>query len=1156
MLPPTRNFWPSIHWGTLWGFSLCLVLGLSGNHRHVMADTEGTEATPFSDQDLEFFEKQVRPILAQRCNECHGTESEEPGGGLVFASRSAILEGGDSGAAIVPGKPDESLLIEAINYEGLYEMPPKSKLPPQEIEILTQWVNQGAPWPSTDDEKWQRRDAFDLEGRKAEHWSWQPLKPTEPPQVGNAAWPIVDADRFILRELESHNLSPNPPADKATLLRRLHYDLTGLPPTVRQVEQFLADDSPHAWEKVVDQLLESPRFGEHWGRHWLDLMRYGESRGHEFDYDIPNAYQYRDYVIRAFNQDVPYDQLVIEHLAGDLLAEPRQNPDDGFNESILGTGFWFLGEWVHSPVDIRKDETDRLDNMVDVMSKTFLGLTVSCARCHDHKFDAISQADYYAQFGFLKSSTYRQIRFETDSHNREIATQLRDLEKNTRASIDEAFASKSEATRSELIQTFEAIADISGGDEADLNEVAQRHQRDPQQLTAWYQHLTEARGKADHPLHLPALLLLPNSNDDPAEEITARANRVLTTILDQSPNLQVAATADPPHQTIIDFANFAPHDWRTNGPTFGTGPQRQGDWLLAADDAALVAGIRQQTAAVRDARFNGLALAEHTADESAKLGGWQAAGRTLRTPNFQLQDGRVHYLVKGAARVFAVVDSHRMVNGPLHGRVLTQFDFSEQSSPRWFTHDLRDYQGHTVHIEFVPLEDKPLEILQVVEGPNAPKLSPPTVPQRIVEQRFANERPTLQSPEEVFGLVAAVLSDALADSNQRQNVPELAAWLWEHPTLLSTESRPDLETIANTFREQQQALIENIQTHSRTAPAMWDGSATNENLLIRGNTRGVGPEVPRGMLTALKPADDSYPNHGSGRLEFAQRMVSRENPYASRIMVNRIWHHLMGQGIVPSVDNFGVLGQEPSHPELLDHLAVQFMDEGWSIKRMIREIVRSQTYRQASTPSAAASEVDPDNRLLARANVRRLSGEQIRDSLLQISRRIDPTMYGPGIPTHLTRFMQGRGRPGVSGPIDGAGRRSIYLTIRRNFLSPMMLAYDMPQPFSTVGKRNQSNVPAQSLILMNDPFVLEQCDLWASQLVGQGDTSSQQRIETMYLTLFARPPSEEETAMAISFLESHAMVLNIAPERIPTEAILWRELAHVLLNTKEFVFIR
>ncbi|MEX0792259.1 MAG: PSD1 and planctomycete cytochrome C domain-containing protein [Pirellulaceae bacterium] len=1152
MLPPIRNLWSF----TLWSFSLGLTAGLVGTQPLALADVEATVAATFSDQDLEFFEKKVRPILAARCNECHGAEAEEPGGGLVFASRLAILTGGDSGAAIVPGKPDESLLIEAINYQGLYEMPPKSKLPPQEIAILEKWVTLGAPWPTTDDENWQRPDAFDLEGRKAEHWSWQPLKQAEPPQVGNAAWPIVDADRFILRELESHNLSPNPPADKATLLRRLHYDLTGLPPTVQQVEQFQADASPQAWEKVVDQLLESPRFGEHWGRHWLDLVRYGESRGHEFDYDIPNAYQYRDYVIRAFNQDVPYDQLVIEHLAGDLLTEPRRNADDGFNESILGTGFWFLGEWVHSPVDIRKDETDRLDNMVDVMSKTFLGLTVSCARCHDHKFDAISQADYYAQFGFLKSSTYRQVRFETDAHNREIATQLSDLEKTTRTSIDAALASKSDATRADLVRTLEAIAEISTGDEADIQQVAQRHERDPQQLTAWYQHLSEARGQADHPLHLPALLLLPSSKDDPAEDLAARANHVLTTILDQSPNLQVAATADSTHRTIIDFANLASQDWRSNGPTFGTGPQQRGDWLLAADENSLVAGIRTHTAAVRDARFNGLALAAQTADESAKLGGWQAAGRTLRTPNFQLQDGRVHYLVKGAARVFAVVDSHRMVNGPLHGRVLTQFDFSPEEPPRWFTHDLRDYQGHTLHIEFVPLEDKPLEILQVVEGLSPPGLTPSTVSQRIVEHRFAGDRPNIQSPDDVFALVASVMTDSLADSKQRQNVPELAAWLWEHPPLLSTDVRPELETIAKTFRQQLQALIEKIQTHSRTAPAMWDGSATNENLLIRGNTRGVGPEVPRGMLTALKPADDTYPDTGSGRLEFARRMVSRENPYASRVMVNRIWHHLLGQGIVPSVDNFGVLGQEPSHPELLDHLAVQFMDEGWSIKRMIREIARSQTYRQSSTPSAAASEGDPNNRLLARANIRRLSGEQIRDSLLQISGRLDPTMYGPGIPTHLTPFMQGRGRPGVSGPIDGAGRRSIYLTIRRNFLSPMMLAYDMPQPFSTVGKRNQSNVPAQSLILMNDPFVLEQCDLWASQLVGQGGTSSEERIETMYLTLFARPPSGEESTMAKSFLESHAKVLNIPTDRIPTEAILWRELAHVLLNTKEFVFIR
>ena len=361
---------------------------------------------------LEFFEKKVRPLLVQHCYECHSVKSKKIQAGLVLDSRDGLLRGGDSGAALVPGDVDGSSLIEAVRYESL-EMPPKGKLPANDIATLEQWVGMGAPWPKeaapTDNAD---RDVFDIEQRKSEFWVWQPVRSDAAPNVKNAEWPRNDLDRYILARLEEAGLSPTGDADRTALMRRLYFDLIGLPPSVKQVEAFLANNDANAVEKLVDELLDSPHFGERWGRHWLDLVRYAESRGHEFDNDTPNAFQYRDYVIRALNADVPYDQFVREHIAGDLLPQPRLHPTQKFNESVLGTGFWFLGEWVHSPVYIRKDESDRFDNMLDVMSKTFLGVTVACARCHDHKFDAISTADYYSLSGFLQSSDYRQVRFE------------------------------------------------------------------------------------------------------------------------------------------------------------------------------------------------------------------------------------------------------------------------------------------------------------------------------------------------------------------------------------------------------------------------------------------------------------------------------------------------------------------------------------------------------------------------------------------------------------------------------------------------------------------------------------------------------------------------------------------------------------------------
>ncbi|MCH2025283.1 MAG: DUF1549 domain-containing protein, partial [Verrucomicrobiales bacterium] len=344
-------------------------------------------AAPITSEQLQFFESKVRPLLADNCYNCHSNKAEKLKGGLYLDHGTTVLSGGDSGPSVIAGDPDKSLLIEAVRYEDPdTQMPPKKKLSDEHIKILEDWVRMGAPWPSEplpDSEKKLGPKVFDLKKRKSEHWCWQPIAKNNPPQVVFQDWSSDPIDHHILSALEKKGLKPSSPADKNSLIRRVYFDLIGLPPSSEQVSDFLNDGSDVAYEKVVDSLLSSPHFGERWARHWMDLVRYAESCGHEFDYPIPYATEYRDYLIRAFNNDVRYDQFAVEHIAGDLLENPRKNPKDNYNESVIGTGFWHLHEATHAPTDVRGNEVERVDNQIDVFSKTFLGVTVSCARCHD-----------------------------------------------------------------------------------------------------------------------------------------------------------------------------------------------------------------------------------------------------------------------------------------------------------------------------------------------------------------------------------------------------------------------------------------------------------------------------------------------------------------------------------------------------------------------------------------------------------------------------------------------------------------------------------------------------------------------------------------------------------------------------------------------------
>ncbi len=453
---------------------------------------EGVSAQP-TEADLEWFEQEVRPLLAKRCLACHGPDRQRSG--LRLDHIQTILEGGERGPALVLGDPDASLLVGAVRYDDPdLQMPPSRKLASEDLATLQEWVRRGAPWPDEPPPAANvEAEVFDLAARRAEHWAWQPL--TAPPVPG--AEPADDSaaiDAFIRSELEEAGLEQAPVAEPEILVRRLSFALRGLPPSPDEVDAFLRDGRVDAWERLVDRWLASPHPGERWGRHWLGLMRYAETHGHEFDYPIPEAWRYRDYVIRAFNADVPYDQFLREHVAGDLLPDPRRHPEEHFNESIIATGFWHLYQAHHGPVDVRADEAERVANQIAVFSKTFLGLTVACARCHDHKFDAISTADYYALSGYLQSSRRQYAHLDPRGRIRS-ATEAIESVREEAARAQERLTLPSDAAG--------ALVVASGR----LREAAGRRPFDPETsgslpVTAWERALEDSRVQAPgHPLH-------------------------------------------------------------------------------------------------------------------------------------------------------------------------------------------------------------------------------------------------------------------------------------------------------------------------------------------------------------------------------------------------------------------------------------------------------------------------------------------------------------------------------------------------------------------------------------------------------------------------------------------------------------------------------
>jgi cytochrome c553 len=802
---------------------------------------------------VEFFESKIRPVLVQHCYKCHAGSLKEPKGGLVLDSREGLAKGGESGAVIVPGEPKESLLVQALKFET-YEMPPGNQLPDNVIADFEKWIEMGAPDPRS---KSDAKKPSLVDARK--FWSFQPLKKTAPPSIQNEAWPRTTIDRYLLAEMETKQLQVVPDADKYTLIRRASYDLTGLPPTPEQIQAFLNDPSPNAFEKVIDRLLASPQYGERWGRHWLDVARYGESTGKERNVPFQYAWRYRDYVIASFNADKPQDEFIREQIAGDLL--PAKTAAER-NEHLVATGFLALGT---KSLNERKPEqfrADVADEQIDVTFRAVLGMTLACARCHDHKFDPFNQADYYTVAGVFRST--------------------------------------------------EVFCGVSPGN-----------------------NMRGYEGK---------------------------------------------------------FAYLAPEKTTANQKP-------------SAEDLKKIQELRSELLELHD-----------------KL----AKGQALLSGGLEMKNGKKP----------------------------DKKDLSERAEK------LRT---------------------QLSKG---------------------RER-----AEEIVGQIKR-----LENKEPEGNQPVIAV---------------------------RDAFV-----------------PRNAHIHIRGEVDQIGAEVPRGIPLVLAVGrPQKFETDQSGRLQLAMWLTSKDNALAARVMVNRIWSHLFGRGIVESIDNFGSLGDEPTHPALLDHLASRMIALDWSQKKFIKEIMLSRAYQLSSVHNEHNFGIDPDNRYVWRMPRRRLEAEAIRDGMLAMSGKLqlDPP-HGSQV-SKLPASEIGRGRSFFLFNDNGT-LRSVYLPMVRSMVPDTLAVFDMADPSLPVAQREVTTVPTQALYMMNNEFVLRCSEAIAQRLLAEVPSDDNYRVEHLYLTCLNRPPTASERNHTQQYLQQFegAVGFKISDEKARREAI-WTSLAQTLLATGEFRYI-
>lgn len=896
----------------------CLTICLATLPVHARA----ADPTP---AQIEHFEKSIRPILAEHCYSCHGEKKQNAG--LRLDTAAGMKAGADGEAIIVAGDPDKSRLIRAVSRQGEFPMPPKKALPPEAVAALTDWVKSGAAYPSDRAVK-SGPDPF-------KHWAFQPVKQPAIPAVPASIRIENEIDAFVITALGKKGLAPGPPADRRTLIRRAYTDLLGLPPTAAEVERFENNPDPKAWENVIEHLLASPRYGERWGRYWLDLARYADTKGYVFqeDRNFPYAYTYRDYVIRSFNEDRPYDRFILEQLAADKL-------DLGEDKRPLAAlGFLTLGRRFLGNIN------DIIDDRIDVTTRALMGLTVTCARCHDHKYDPIPTADYYSLHGVFASST----------EPRELPL-IEEVQQTPELIAFEKELQKREA---------EYTAEVEKRYRAHLKKL-----REPAVVAEYLRGAVESRGKEDRPL-----------------QMFARER---------------------------DLIPYALTRWR--------------DFLEKERSSPVFAPF--------------MILADLPEKDFAR---------------------RAEEAINGLGK-----DSKKPVN-PLIIRAL------REAKPK-------------------SLKDAATAVASVIAAS-------PTAGKTDMDQA------------EVFRVWGAggPLDIPVADEERLRN-------------------RADRDAL-NALRRKVDAFKASSPVAPPRAHVLNDAkSPTEPVVLLRGNPNNRGPAVPRQAPAIIAPERKPF-KEGSGRLELARAIASPDNPLTARVLVNRVWAGHFGDGLVRTPSDLGTRSEPPTHPELLDWLAVRFVKDGWSVKKLHRLIMLSATYQQSSAISTDAARQDPENQLLSRQNRRRLDFEALRDSFLAVSGKLDTKMGGKPVDLFKQPFST---------------RRSVYGLIDRTNFPGTMRTFDVASPDQHAPSRYETTVPQQALFLMNSPFVTEQAKALAGRSEVVEAKTSTQKVEALYKLALGRRPSTAESELAIEFVGTEEAKSGFGP---------WEQLAQVLLLSNEFAFV-
>ncbi|HZO53940.1 MAG TPA: DUF1553 domain-containing protein [Bryobacteraceae bacterium] len=1033
-----------------------------------------------------FFEKSVRPLLAKQCLGCHSATSQPVMGNLRLDTREMALKGGSRGAAIVPGNAAESLLMKAVLHTaGALKMPPAPKMKEPDAAVLAKWINMGAPWG-------EAATSTAAPGTATKFWAF--VAPLEPkvPEVKNKAWVKSPVDAFVLAALEAKGLAPAKAADKRTLIRRATYDLTGLPPTPDEVKAFLEDSAPGAFAKLVDRLLASPRYGERWGRHWLDVARYADSNGLDENLVYKNAFRYRDYVIAAFNKDKPFDQFVREQIAGDLL--PVTDDLNTTFERWTATGFLSLGAKMLAEDDPVKMQMDIVDEQLDTTARAFMGLTVGCARCHDHKFDPIPTKDYYALAGIFKSSkTMENFKVVAKWHEYVLAPK----EDRERLAAHEA---KVEAKRKEIgaitkEENRKLVAEAVNRVGAYLLAAAHVQRDELVQVapleTAANAMVIEAGSFAAG--NVPKKLERKKANTEKDAKgpfyaeykvMVDKAGEYQLDVLDQEKG---AGTADVYVNGVWMKRGAPPIQNRAASPEVD-------GWSYVAI-VPLKAGenvIRLEHAS-RFPYFSKLMIVANTL-QRAPLNIVQVAAKYGVNPGFLEQ----------------MVEHLKRSNGAA-ASVLYAWEIQGTSAPidAWATPVKALFAGLSFATpEALAAKYDELFRRAVAEGDKSEDAGIKALAE-FLKEKFGPFR----APEDARRYYAAPVRETLGGLDEEAKALEAAT--------------PDFPR-AMGVREGDK--IEDIPIH------------------IRGSHWTLGEQTPRHFLSVIPGgADVALGANESGRLQLAQWMTSKDHPLTSRVMVNRIWRGHFGRGIVPSVDNFGRLGAPPTNQALLDWLALRFVEEGWSVKKMHRTMMLSSVYQMSSDLDAKAAEVDPENSLLWRMPRRRLEAEEIRDGIMRASGALTFDMGGSLLTYKDRQYVANTARGGsvdYDRPI-----RSVYVPVVRSSLYEVFQAFDLPDPTMSNGDRDSTVVAPQALFMMNSSVMLKHSLKMAESLLSQTGLTDDQRIREAYERALSRPPTPQEIDQGLTF------VARIEKEWKGDRTKAWQSFCKSLLASNEFVYL-